>query len=425
MDPDVATEVLSPPGREYLEFCRQYLLRTEGDLVDPFALDLPDDKLIPAFVSRRQISEKLPQLPNPQAEPPGQQRWPQPAVTLVMGQRGTGKTTLIRLAGVCRQPGKVLVVTLPIASAIGRLFRASPPGPEEEALLRWTILRYVFDRFWDVLRDPNSGPVYLAGLRRDQTWMESLRWLYRDLSPSTPIIRHDFELMTWLQARSSELVPFNNLSSVQQFHQLVHFITTTPSPLYGSVSANFYQQVQILVDSGDDLSQPEIAWLTREVCRLRNELPDEAHLWLFLDSTWKEQAMQAVKDAGGSVAFYELPPWEDSELKELLRLRLTAWGQDPNLPAEWGKILLAEQLAPDAQGGFVGEIVCGAKSLSKKSKASGAIDRDAPVHALWLARWLVTKLAEATTKVTYQGVRSLVDKYVKAMDPDADKERNS
>jgi hypothetical protein len=370
---------------------------------------LPDDKLSAAHVRRQQVEEELPQL-YAQSQESSEQWWWQPTVTFVLGPCGRGKTTLMRMAGFSQQAGNRMAVTIPLALAIGRLFREQPPGLEPEELLRRTILRYIFSRFWDVLRNPHLRPAYLAGRRQDPRWMARLRWFYQYLVPPVPQIPDDFELTTWCQATPSAPALSDDLSLVQQFHKLINLITTPPPLPYGNVLSSYHQYVQVFIDSGDDLSQPEIDWLIREVCRLRAELPEKMSLLLLLDSTWQGQAMQAVRAAGGSVACYQLPSWEDSELKELLRRRLVAWGQDSNLQSDWGT-LLVKQLEPAAQRKFVNGIV----RCAKEAAQMGGADYDAPAHALWLARWLVTRLAEREQEgrppLALEGIRTYIAEY--------------
>ncbi|MEM4724811.1 MAG: hypothetical protein QXP01_07345, partial [Candidatus Hadarchaeum sp.] len=130
------------PDPRYLEFCGRYLLRAGSSQVDPFSIMIPDTYLSKAYIYRaeddivRAVLESL------------------SPVTFIMAPYGRGKTTFMRVARIANLPEQVLVVPLPIASAIGRLLDRAPGDSSAEQRFRQTLLCSIFGAFWDLLRRP-------------------------------------------------------------------------------------------------------------------------------------------------------------------------------------------------------------------------------------------------------------------------------
>jgi len=176
----------------------------------------------------------------------------------------------------------------------------------------------------------------------------------------------------------------------KQLRELIGLVTAPPSPSYGGEPAFRYNCVRVFIDSGDDLSQDDVDWLIRELCRLCDQLPPKLQLVLLLDTAWRAQAGRGGWEAGGGMALYELPPWKPDDLAEMLRLRIAAWGKNGSAQEDWVHARLSGSLAPAAQRAFMAKIVEGARKVAEASKW----ERDAPLHVLWLTRRLVTELAQ-------------------------------
>ena len=204
-----------------------------------------------------------------------------------------------------------------------------------------------------------------------------------------PDFPDDFEFMTWLRAGPPTRSWPATTPAARQLRELIGLVTAPSSPSYGDVPALQHNYVRVLIDGGDDLSAKAVAWLIRETCWLHGQLPEKMQLTLFLDATWHEQVARGVWEAGGSVALYELRGWEEKELTEMLRLRLATWGKDSNVQEEWAQALLCKPLELAAQRRFICTIV----QEAQKAAQAGTSARDAPLHALWLTRSLVTELA--------------------------------
>jgi len=183
VDSSLLREILAPPGQLYLEFCRKYLL--EGsELVDPFAPEVPAERLLAACVDRQQIGKELPQATSGQQG--GGHRGGPPVITMVLAPRGRGKTTLMRKAALEIPAHDLLVVPISLGRAVGRFHLAESGAQGAEKRLLSAILRSTFDRFWEVLRDPQRRILFLKGRRANREWMIRLQRLYRQVPSPQP-----------------------------------------------------------------------------------------------------------------------------------------------------------------------------------------------------------------------------------------------
>lgn len=400
MDQGVLVQLQSLPDSHYLEFCQRYLLLEAMSQCDPFSIVVPDACLKNAYVHRAEADVERAVLESPSL------------VTFMLGPRGRGKTTLMQVTRTRGLSEQALIVRIPIAFCVGRLFNGDSDDQNAGLRLRQAILRNTFIAFWDVLRQPDHYQPYLTGRRQDVQWMDHLRWVYQHLGPIRLPPLDDFVLMDWFQIQLTTTDPHSKISPIQLLHELASVITAPPSRSYGASPSRYHRTVLIFLDT-DFLSYPEIMWLIQEgVLRLSIELPESCRVVLLLDSEWEHKLLEVMGWSIGKVALYKLPAWTKSDLEELLRLRLVAHGQDPNLPTNWGSTLLSEHLKPEAQRILVNEI---ASSAVKAAGAKGNWFGDAPIHALWLARWVVTKLAtsdEESIPASADQIRRYIREYL-------------
>jgi energy-coupling factor transporter ATP-binding protein EcfA2 len=393
------------PSQKYLEFVARYLLHweTERPLVDPFAPDVPVDKAEGVYIVREDVENEIGQS----------------ATKIILGARGSGKTTLFR-----RLPAllhnQALVIQLPLAQ-VG----ASVP---EQDLMEGTVslltvdllARHIFDTYWeDLVRDPTKRARFLPQLRRDQWWMTTLRRFYHRYRPLRPQIPEEFELMTWVNALPQS-GPSNSYTPEDAVRELIRLVTFQQER-YGAPLSQTYTQIQVLIDGTERPSNLAIARLIQDAQRLYDLYLDRVCFKLFADATWQNQieGMDCVRQ--GRVAVYHLPQWRAEELRQILLRRLAAWmpGEfaDTSIQTDydWSKHVPDTHLKPAAQSHFVQIVVEGA--LRTYDEKDGL---DAPIHVLRLARGLVAACAGCWEEQGYvpplgvDQIGELVDLYWKA-----------
>jgi hypothetical protein len=365
------------PNQAYLEFAARHLLqqRPERSLVDPFALQLPTEKVKDVYVTREVVENEI----------------NQPGTVIVMGAEGGGKTTLFESKLLTLSLGQSLVVGLPLT-------QVGVSVPEQElmdgkiSLLTLEVLiRYIFNAYWENLVCSGQHAEYLSQLRRNLGWMTRFRWFYQQFPPVHPVIPEEFELMTWLNA-SSVREPFSlHITPESTLRELVQLVTFAPPPResIGVSIPRLYTHIQVLVDGAEYLSSKAITRLAQDAQQLYN-----LHLVrfnLFVVSTWQDLIETMACVQGGRARVYHLPQWNEKELRQLLYFRLKGWREgDPVEPPgreryDWSDI---PGLAVSAKPRFTETII---ESALRTYSVEDIID--APVHALRLARGLVAACA--------------------------------
>jgi hypothetical protein len=246
--------------------------------------------------------------------------------------------------------------------------------------------------------------------------MITLRRFYR-LFPHQPPISHEFELMAWLNAPSSNDLITSGIPAEEILRELVLFVTSEPTKreLFGVSLPQPYLQIQIILDGVVSLSNRAVTRLIQDAQRLHDLRLGNLEYKIFAEPACQSQleAMDCVRR--GHVALYRLPPWSEESLQQMLRLRLksSVQGASSNdTDYDLGRFIPSSRLK------------AGARSLLAKTIAEGALrayeandSLDAPIHALRLARGLVAACAGCWKEAGYDPpldhsqIQELIDCY--------------
>lgn len=361
------------PNQKYLEFISRYILpqQTEG-LLDPFEPDVPEDKLDSVYVSRSGVEGQVCRL----------------GTGIIMGLKGSGKTTLFRRIPSLSTEPDALFVQLPLSEVLSSVLSPEMKRGEIGLLRAGVLIQHIFNSYWqNLLLSPDMRAEFLPQLRQELWWMESLRWFYHRYPPTKPEIREEFELMTWLDAPSSGGLFGGGITPEDELCETVRLVTSIdPQRMRFGAYVAPYDTVQVLVDDTDDLDEPAIIRLVRDARRLHGLFEERIQFRLFVDSSRRKLVEEIDCVKRGDVGLYLLPEWNEQELHELMFNRLSAYNKgeftsyDRKKPPQIGKTIPG--LKPDARRSFDSSIVKGAMRAYRQKET----DSDAVTHLLRLAR---------------------------------------
>jgi hypothetical protein len=377
-----------------LVFVNRHLLRQESGqtLYDPFALNVSQDEMESVYVERDQAEEQV----------------RQPGNRIILGRKGTGKTTLSRRLS-ASLPKQALVVQLPL-SRMGTLAPEDKLMEGKVSLLTADLLvQYIFNAYWESLfRDHAKRARYIPSLRQNPWWMVTLHWFYEHSPPLHPEIPEEFELMSWLNSPSSAQT-FRPHAPEDRLRELIRLITFRQER-YGAPPAQPYVQIHVLIDGTERPSNLAINRLLCDTQHLHDLYLTQVQFKLFADLTWQKQIQDLDCVRQGYVTLYRLPQWGAGDLARMLYLRLKSRTQgefvsfdserDWGTLAEynWGKMMPSNVLEPGIKSEFVQAIVNGATRVYQKKES----DLDAPIHVLRLARSLLAACAGCWAEFGYQ-----------------------
>jgi hypothetical protein len=363
----------SLPNRCYLNFVGRFIQMQDESSLDPFAIDLPDELADDTYVPRKHITEEV----------------RRPDTRLILGKAGSGKSTIF--ASLLRQPDEsTLSVGLNLHQVSATLPEPDIQAGEASLLTLGLLVPRIFETYWEnTIRSPQRRVKYLSQLRVDKQWMELLRWFCRRYPLTHPDI-DDYELMSWLRTPSQAEPLGSQISPLATLRELMRLITwkAPPQLFFGFREfSQAYTEVEILLDGTEQLSPAAIRRLVTDAQSLYDMHLDKFQFELFMDSAWQSQVADMDCVRQGCVSVVNLPPWSDSELRELLRRRILSSQSggstiDPEEMPEYdlGDLLAdSGSLSPEARERLESLIIGGAQGI--------------PLHALRLARCVVAACA--------------------------------
>lgn len=349
------------PNKVYREFVSRYILHwgSEQASVDPFALEVSDEKFEDTYVGRERVEQEI----------------KQPGDKIFIGPEGSGKTTLLR-----KLPDflgeDVLIVQLPPVQRATPISRKDLMAGEISLLTAEALVPCIFDAYWKhLLLDDRDRERCLPVLRQNREWMTDLRWFYQQYPPVRLQVTGDFELMTWLNVEGASEPVNSDAGGEEVLRELIRFVVPRP-----------YTQIQILVDVVEHLSPQAITRLLQDVQRLHELHLQDVSFKVFADSALRDRIEEKRCVKQGYVPISCLPSWREKELRQILLLRLNAWRKGEFADYNWGRSII--NLKPAARSKFVEIVTKGALRAHSFEKEEGA-----PTHALRLARGLVAACA--------------------------------
>lgn len=387
----------SLPNRRYLDFVGRFIIQMQDENgLDPFAIDLPDELADKTYVPRKPITDEV----------------RRPGTRLILGKAGIGKSTIF--AALLHQAGEsILPVGLNLHQVGATLSELDIQAGKASLLTLDLLVPRIFETYWEkTIRSPQQRVKYLPQLRADKQWMELLRWFYQQYPPTHPEI-YDYELMAWLRTPLQAEPLRSQISPLDTLRELMRLITWKVSPQLFFGSREFlqaYTEVQVLLDGTEQLSPAAIRRLVTDAQSLYDMHLDKLPIKLFMDSTWQSQVADMDCVRQGRVSVVNLPPWCDSELRELLRRRMYSFqsGGPTSSPDDMPEYDLGHLLAdsgslrPEARERLESLIIAGAQGI--------------PLHALRLARCVVAACARCWPKefvppLAAYDIKKLVDLY--------------
>ena len=364
------------PTQKYLTFVAKHLLRRDGasSLVDPFAIDFSEkDALERGFILRTRIEREL-LNPGPQ---------------IILGKDGSGKTLLFRKLPRL-MPADVLNVSLPLAEIGDSVWGEKVLNGEISLLTAEILIPRIFNAYWENLfTNPVKRILYYPQLRQNRWWLSRLLWFFRQYPPARSVLAEEFELMAWLNLSSVES-PFNPLISAEErLRELAQFVTLS-IPLSERTGENFpvspYQQIQVLVDGTEHLSEKAVRRLVQDAQYLHDLYLSGFSFKLFMGMTWRSQIHEMDCVRQGRMNIILMPAWDEEELKQMLAQRVRAYTQDEDF--NWVDLIGQDYLDLMGRTYFI-------RTITHKLTLAKEHDTklDAPIHALRLARAFVAACA--------------------------------
>lgn len=297
------------------------LPESDTRVVDPFSIDLPDERFDEAYVLRKQVIEEI----------------EQPGFRVIVGPSGSGKSTLLT-ALVRNPPDSVLRVELNL-NRVGTLATEQDIFDGKYSFFTPEFLsQHVFNAYWEAnIYKASRRDEFLQHLRVDREWMELLRWFHRRFRPLHSIVS-DFQLMAWLSAPPRDEDLLSRVSSPQILQELVSFVTWEPpkSEYYGQEPpAQRCKRIDLLVGGTDQFSKEALKRLIRDAQRLIDmRLGENVEFKIFLDQDFESSVLSMPCARQGRVAVIQLPGFSKQELQDLLRKRVYSARIDPMTRSE-------------------------------------------------------------------------------------------
>jgi len=386
------------PNQKYLEFITLYILQKgpEEQVVDPFSLDVPENIIIREgiYVVREKIHQEISYSSS----------------QIIIGDEGSGKTTLSRKLPELLNNLQYLIVRLSLAELTTSIPEQELGEGKASLLTKEVLIWYLFNSYWDkLLCSGTNRAKFLPYLRQDQHWMARLRWFYQRYCPLYPNLPNEFELMAWLNTKTSPSAKLfsPDITADDILRELVQFVTSSipqPERYGGPVLDQPYAQILLLIDGTEGLSPKAVIRLVQDAQRLHSLSLSQMYFKLFADSAIQPQIEKMDCVRQGRIAIYHLPEWTNEELYKLLQRRLETYGpggefvrykDDEFVRYDWGRLLRDTHLTTMARAKLVEIIV----NEATHPKTDGVINNNeksdlaSPIHTLRLARVLLAACA--------------------------------
>jgi energy-coupling factor transporter ATP-binding protein EcfA2 len=373
----------------YLGFVNRFLLLRDNsdtfDLPDPFALDVPSEKLPLAYVPRKEVEEELQQL----------------GCKLILGASGSGKSTLFDW---CKRTSPPSVLTVPISLLevpVSLIDQEFTEGRSSVFALDM-LAKVIFNCFWEqiIVSDINRN-IFLPELYRDEGWLHKLRYFYHRLSPYIQEVSSEVTLMVWLRDDPEVNLFSPNISSDNLLRQLLHFIANPPVKNYSGTTLTTwpYRYISVLVDGTATLPTAALLRLLGDAQIIYNMACKGLGFKILVDAGWEEQVRSLECIRRGRLPTYTLPEWQDYELAQLLTNRIYLWRKDMNPELDMDSNALkpwswVSDLPESCIDGLTKQNL--ARYLTEGALQSRSIvgAEAAPVHLLRLMRGFVAIMAE-------------------------------
>jgi hypothetical protein len=253
------------------------------------------------------------------------------------------------------------------------------------------LIHHLFRTYWnDLILNPLNRAKYLPYFRKDRSWMLKIKWFFQNYRPLIPFIDGEFEFMAWVSSKF-EYEPYGpSITPTDILHELVSLITS-PVPLegrYGNIPRIPFPCICVLIDNTEYLSNQALERLFQDAERMHNLETSKLFFTIFTSSACELLLDRIEMVRRGEVLISCLPAWEESDLREMLNIRLRIGNIGEYTADNWSARISDAYLTPRAKSILIKTIVEGARQTYERHD-----DIDAPIHALRLARGLIAACA--------------------------------